>query len=201
MATIAQQLTQLNIDKANLVDYLVKRGIEATNDETFTSLVAKLPEIQNGDEKYKPRFIRFIGCGLSELNDEISNLDTSNITNMNGMFQNSSKLTSLDLSSFNTSKVTDMGNMFIYCNSLTSLDLSSFDTSKVTNMINMFSYCNSLTSLDLRNASFNKSAYKHGAFNNVPATCEIIVKDQTAKDFILSCRSDFTNIKLVSEVA
>ena len=44
----------------------------------------------------------------------------------------------LDLSHFNTSKVTDMTGMFDGCSGLTSLDLSSFNTSKVTNMIRMF---------------------------------------------------------------
>ena len=61
----------------------------------------------------------------------------------------------LDLSNFNTSKVTNMINMFAYCSSLTSLDLSSFDTSNVMDMRGMFSGCSSLTSLDLN--SFNTS--------------------------------------------
>ena len=37
----------------------------------------------------------------------------------------------------NTSQVTDMNGMFYYCKSLTALDLSSFDTSKVTDMTHM----------------------------------------------------------------
>ena len=48
----------------------------------------------------------------------------------------------LDLSNFNTSKVTDMSGMFDALSSLTSLDLSNFDTSKVTNMRYMFSLTN-----------------------------------------------------------
>ena len=42
------------------------------------------------------------------------------------------------ISNLNTSEVTDMSYMFSYCSSLTSLDLSSFNTSKVTNMRWMF---------------------------------------------------------------
>lgn len=41
---------------------------------------------------------------------------------------------SLDLSNFDTSNVTNMNNMFICCKYLTSLDLSNFDTSNVINM-------------------------------------------------------------------
>ena len=58
---------------------------------------------------------------------------------------------SIDLSNFDTSQVTDMAVMFYGCSTLTSLDLSNFDTSQVTNMYQMFAECISLTSLDLSN--------------------------------------------------
>ena len=51
----------------------------------------------------------------------------------------------------NTSQVTDMNGMFNGCDSLTALDISSFDTAKVTNMTEMFEGCESLTDLDLSN--------------------------------------------------
>ena len=81
----------------------------------------------------------------------ISNLKTSEVTNMYGMFYNCSKLTSLNLSSFNTAKVTNMSNMFYNCSQLTSLNVSSFNTAKVTNMAGMFRSCSSLTSLNVSN--------------------------------------------------
>ena len=81
------------------------------------------------------------------------NIDTSNVTNMYGMFFDCSILSSLDLSSFNTSNVTNMNSMFYHCSSLTSLNLSSFDTSNVTSMYGMFYECTELSSLDL--SSFN----------------------------------------------
>ena len=86
---------------------------------------------------------------------KLKGLNTSKVTNMMGMFEGCSALTSLDLSSFNTSSVTNMGFMFNECSSLTSLDLSSFNTSSVTNMKRMFFNCSSLTALDL--SSFNTS--------------------------------------------
>ena len=45
----------------------------------------------------------------------------------------------LDLSNFDTSKVTNMRSMFFGMSNLTTLNLSNFDTSKVTNMGSMFS--------------------------------------------------------------
>ena len=88
---------------------------------------------------------------------DLSNFDTSSVTNMQNMFYNCSSLPSIDLSNFDTFAVMNMESMFNGCSSLTSLDLSSsFNTSKVTDMSFMFSYCSSLTSLDL--SSFNTSA-------------------------------------------
>ena len=77
---------------------------------------------------------------------DISNFDTSKVTQMSGMFSGMSSLTSLDLSNFNTSKVWDMDGMFSGMSSLTSLDLSNFDTSRVAYMRWMFSGMSSLTS-------------------------------------------------------
>ena len=87
--------------------------------------------------------------------ENIQYLNTSNVTDMRGMFEHCESLTSLDLSNFNTSNVTNMSYMFYDCHCLMSLDLSSFDTSNVTNMNRMFRGCSSLTSLDFR--SFDTS--------------------------------------------
>ena len=95
---------------------------------------------------------------------EFSNIDTSNVTDMNYMFFGCSSLTSLDLSNFDTSNVTDMSGMFSYCSSLTSLNLSNFDTSDVTNMSGMFSYCSSLTSLDLSKFDTSNVTNMNGMF-------------------------------------
>ena len=91
--------------------------------------------------------------GLTTL--DLSNFDTSKVTNMVYMFYATTSLTLLNLSSFDTSKVTDMRGMFSGMSNLTSLDLSNFDTSKVTNMTSMFNNTTSLTSLNLSN--FNTS--------------------------------------------
>ena len=80
---------------------------------------------------------------------DITNLNTSEVTNMSGMFYNCSNLTALDVSGFNTSKVTTMSYMFSGCSGLMSLDVSRFNTYKVTNMSYMFNNCSRLTALDV----------------------------------------------------
>ena len=87
---------------------------------------------------------------------DLSNFDTSNVTDMSYMFYGMSNLTTLDLSNFNTSQVTDMKYMFTYMFNLTTLDLSSFNTFKVTDMNHMFSATRNLTTLNLSNFDTSK---------------------------------------------
>ena len=114
--------------------------------------------------------------GMKQLVDitGMEKLNTSQVTNMSGMFSDCQSLTYLNINGFNLEGVKDMSTMFyncysltqLYlkgerlvntstnymfanCRSLTSLDLSKFDTRGVTNMEGMFSGCSSLTSLDL----------------------------------------------------
>lgn len=90
-------------------------------------------------------FCNFNICGSLDF----SGLDTSNVTNMSGMFAGCNGLITLDLSGFDTHNVTDMSGMFLACNGPTTLDLTGLDTSNVTDMSNMFSYCSRLGSLNL----------------------------------------------------
>ena len=69
------------------------------------------------------------------------------------MFNECTRLTSLDLSSFNTSKVTCMYGLFNNCKKLTSLDLSNFDISEETDISCMFDGCDSLKTVIMKNCS------------------------------------------------
>ncbi len=92
---------------------------------------------------------------------DLTGLDTSDVTNMSGMFARCTGLTNIKFGGlFNTSRVTDMSGMFDMGYSassddkwepskLTSLELSGFDVSSVTDMVSMFAGCTGLTSLDL----------------------------------------------------
>ena len=75
-------------------------------------------------------------------------LDTSKVTNMIGLFENCTVLTSLDLSTWDTSKVNSMWGTFNNCKALASVgDLSEWNTSNVTNMCIMFKDCTALTNM------------------------------------------------------
>ena len=129
---------------------------------------------------------------------DLSNLDTSGITDMTGMFAHTKNLTkiifgehfntsnvksmyemfcntymlkSIDLSRIDTSSVTNMGHMF-YGSGVETLDLSTFDTSNVTAMDWMFASVSKITSLDL--SSFNTSNVKN--MNNMFARASKVSK-------------------------
>ena len=80
---------------------------------------------------------------------DLSNFDTSNVTDMISMFLHCSSLVELNLQGFVTNNVSDMASMFNGCKALKHLDLSGFDTSNVSDMACMFSGCKSLKHLDL----------------------------------------------------
>ena len=127
--------------------------------------------------------------GLSKLESlDLSNFDTSNVTDMNQMFNGCKSLTSLDLSNFDTSKVTNMQWMFNSCQLLTSLDLSSFDTSKVTNMQTMFYGCKSLTSLDLSSFDTSKVTNMQTMFAWINASNEMSLETIYVSDLFVTTK-------------
>ena len=81
--------------------------------------------------------------------------DTSNVTDMTGMFNECTSLISIP--KINTSNVTNMNSMFYRCSSLTTIP--QIDTSKVTDMNAMFGYCRLLTTIPLLNTSKVKTMY------------------------------------------
>ena len=112
---------------------------------------------------------------LTSLN--LSNFDTSQVTNMQYMFSDMTKLTTLDLSNFDTSKVTDMKYMFNEMYGLTSLNLSSFNTSNVTDMSCMFAHMFSLTSLNLSNFNTSKVTNMGAMFYDMPRLTSLDLSD------------------------
>ena len=117
---------------------------------------------------YTPTSLRSFFESLKKLETitGLEYLNTANVTDMNSMFYNCSKLTSLNVTNFNTAKVTDMLYMFRGCSSLTSLDVTKFNTEKVTTMSNMFWGCSSLTSLDVTNFNTAKVTDMNRMFYN-----------------------------------
>ena len=105
-------------------------------------------------------------CGCQDLTniEGIEYLNTENVTNMDGMFQNCKSLTTLDLSRFDTKNVTNISGMFYACHALTTLDVSNFDTKNVTDMSHMFFECSALTTLDISNFNTENVTNMSGMF-------------------------------------
>lgn len=129
----------------------------------------------------------------------LQNLDTSEVTNMNQMFDGCSSLESLDLSNLDTSKVTDMSLMFKDCSSLKSLDLSNFDTSKVTNVVSMFYNCASLESLELNNFDINESIHAASMFEKCSKVTSIELKS-SKKAYLYNAENMFKDCSSLKSV-
>ena len=142
----------------------VSNPVDVTYDKTNNANSVQLYSVLNSDtSKYKIYIASdsgtiYLKSGywlFSRLTNmstiDLTNVDTSSVTDMYAMFYNCTSLTTLDVSNFNTSSVTNMKFMFDSCKLLASLDLSNFDTSKVTTMGSMFQYCEKLTTLNLSN--------------------------------------------------
>lgn len=107
------------------------------------------------------------------------------------MFQMCNGLKSLNVSNFNTSKVTNMGYMFNVCSKLSNLNLRSFDTSKVTNIRCMFQSCAALKSLDLSKFNTQNVTITDSIFGNCQNLKTIYVSDNWTMDRVNSSRNMF----------
>lgn len=125
---------------------------------------------------------------------DLSEYDTSEITNMSGMFSRCTRLKELDTKKFNTLNVTDMCYMFHECVNLVELDLSSFNTRNVTVIDGMFEDCISLVRLDLSN--FNMSNIR--TFNDMFYNCERLKYIRCTKEFKKWCLKNQYEIDLPS---
>ena len=124
----------------------------------------------------------------------LSNFDTSRVTNMSYMFFNTSSLTLLNLSNFDTSKVTNMDSIFRGMTNLTTIDLSNFDTSKVTDMSSMFSDMRNLITLNLSNFNTSKVAYMNRMFSDMHNLTNLNISNFDTSQ-VTDMHDMFSNIK------
>ncbi|MFC6176332.1 BspA family leucine-rich repeat surface protein [Companilactobacillus huachuanensis] len=101
--------------------------------------------------------------------DGLENFDTNGTTDMSRMFQNLTKLKTVDLNKLNVSHVTNISNIFLN-SGLESIDISDWDVSSLKNVNNLFYDMPDLTSVkmfkDFKNISsvsgmFQKSKIKN----------------------------------------
>lgn len=183
-------------------------GFDTSNVTTMASMFGSCRSVIELDlssfntSKVKTMESMFSSC-VALTTVDISNFDTSNVESFSSMFYSASALTRLDLKNFTSPNATVLSQMFRQCSKLEYLDIRNMTLDKVTSSYNMFAYCSVLMYLDIRGFDFANATKLNNystMFTNVPANCEIIVKDDAARNWVLTQRSDFTNIKTVAEL-
>ena len=147
MGTLLNKANEILSEKTNkIIPENIKDGVEIFNITGNYTGQGGNPEIRLSTG------IKFGYSVFNELPYTVNIIDTSNTTNMAGMFyscQNLTNLTNLDVSNWNTSNVTNMQGMFDGCAALSTIP--QLDTSSVTNMSRMFANCDALQSIPVLN--------------------------------------------------
>ena len=152
--SIASEITRLQNAKASLKSSINAKtdAQHQITDETIDDYSSFVDSISSGSGDIADYF-KLTGSTydnpINKYIKQIPQIDTSNVTAMDKMFQNCELLETIPL--LNTSKVTRMEYMFNSCSNLTSVPL--LDTNKVTNMNAMFSGCEKLVSIPQLNTS------------------------------------------------
>ena len=158
-------MNAVNIDDEES-DYEIKLWLDPTDKTAY--YYAEPEKVYLNTDGSKMLYSEYGGQKIKNVLDiDLSNFDTSKVTNMYAMFSGMSNLTTLNLSNFNTSQVTSMISMFEGMSNLTTLNLSNFDTSKVTNMYAMFFGMSNLTTLNLSNFDTSKVTNMNNMFVNM----------------------------------
>ena len=122
------------------------------------------------------------------------------------MFYKCNSIKCINLSNFDTSNVTNMKGMFYNCKNLTSIDLSNFDTSKVEHMDYLFYNCEKLEYINLFNFKDNQLLSKTNIFNGIEKNAVICI-DENKTSFnidlivdnysciVISCNSDWKEVQ------
>lgn len=90
--------------------------------------------------------------------------ETSQVTDMNHLFRESSNLKTLDLSNWNVSQVANMEGLFERCHNLEYVNISSWNPQSLKKGGYLFADCGSLKSLDLSNMDLSSLVEFHNAF-------------------------------------
>ena len=148
---------------------VTKNGVYDVTGEAYKPVRVNVPQTaQSGtlkallDATQSARYLFNLYTGTS-IDGLITRSDTSNVTNMLGMFSSAEKLQTIP--ELDTSRVTNMSYMFYRCSALTTIP--ALDASSVTDTSSMFGYNNKLTSIGLygftRTIDISGTALQHDA--------------------------------------
>jgi len=135
--------------------------------------ISSKSKVEQQEFKYHPKdrveLIKIIEDRIKEENDDIdfNDIDTSNLTDMEGAFAYKSKLSKIDISAWDVSGVKCMMEMFAGCKNLESIgDISDWKIESLTDITGMFYGCDKLTNTgDLNKWNASGIKYKQNAFS------------------------------------
>ena len=168
MATTADYLAQLQADKQTLVDNLVAKGVEASNEETFTTLAPKVADIPSGGASFVINDCRYLfyADGRNDLIDLWLPLISPECSNFAYMFDYCDDLTGkIKIDTSNATGSSAVISMFRYCRKLEEIEI---DAKNVTSLDRTFQDCNSATKIIVGDTSQVKS------FFNAFYTCKVL---------------------------
>jgi surface protein len=163
--------------RANVTSYLIRTGFGKDIFSMDEDLYDGMPGFNTFNTFYGP--IEFWDTsevtnmsGLFEdavFNTDISLWDTSNVLTMQDMFKGTKDFNQ-DLSAWNTSKVNNMSEMFAYCRAFEGVGLTHWDVSNVTSMDRMFisatNFNSDLSVWDIQNVKTMEKMFEYAqSFN------------------------------------
>ena len=207
-------LGDLKFDGVTGESYQVIGGFFNNNTSLETIYnIDKINDLDNPDKYVGTKYDYYIigsfmqGCSSLKTVTGIEKLQCKRAGGYTNFMKNCSSMEIINLASLVSDKVSGTNiysEMFMGCSKARQILLPKFNfanctNSKSTSYNRIFSGCSSLELLDLRSSSFNSLPTTTDMFKDVPTDCLIICKDSAAKNYILSVRSDFTNIKTLAE--
>ena len=181
MGTTAQKLNKIIETKEAIRTAINNKGGTLTTTDTFASYPSAIDSLPSGGggslktllDATQSCYHLFYGYKGTSVDDLISYNDTSNVTNMNGMFQFCKQL--ITIPQLNTSNATNIYYMFNKCLNLTTI--SQLDTSKVTNMNNTFSYCEKLIKIDISYMNITSTSNSSQFAQNCCSLTKLIIRN------------------------
>ena len=164
--------------KEDLTEELNTYNTELTEQETKIADVIELLQTKAtpSGEKYAPRWIRFSNYKGTDLDYELANLDTKNMTTLASLFSSCSDITSMVFDGYDTSNVTSMQNMFSNCSSIKNIELNNLDISNVTDVTYMFYGCDALNTVVFNNVDTSKITDMQYMFYYCEKTASLVIR-------------------------
>ena len=132
---------------------------------------------------------------------EIKLIFLDKINNSSYMFNGCKSIISIDLSNFDSSDITDMNSMFSECTHLKKIILENLNTEKVNNMNYMFNKCLELEKIEFPN-SFNTQNVKNLSFmfHDCENLSEIIFSSSFKTDNAINFKAMFGKCHLLKKL-